>query len=223
MASLRRTMAALCAGFAVFAVLQAVSASVAMRPVVVTTRAVSRGTLLREADVTVTMMPDWQGWRGVLADAGQAVGNVVQIDVDVGQPLFPSSLGSLPAVPKGHTVVGVQLASSGDQFVAGDLVTLVAGSGCAADAVRERSGMCVLADRAMVMVGGSARDPPDSAGDGNSGSLSGGLAGYGDEDDGTVSLAMPPDDALAVMAAQREGPIMAVEAEATAEAETETD
>lgn len=219
LSSIRRAAAAACAGLAVFSALQYVSASVTSRPVVVTARAVTRGTMLSEADVTVTPMPDSPGWDGALDDAALAVGAIIQMDAEAGQPLFSSALGHRPSAPQGHTVIGVRLASSSGQFAAGDLVTLLAGSGCADDAAMNQSGMCVLADRAMVMDGGSARDPPGSGDGSQSGSVDGdAIVDYGGQEDGVVTLAMKPSDALAVMTAQREGPVMAVASDASGDA-----
>ncbi|MBM6700013.1 flagella basal body P-ring formation protein FlgA [Bifidobacterium pullorum subsp. saeculare] len=199
-AGLTRAAAAACAGLAVFLTLQCVLGTVETMPVVVATRALERGATIAAGDVAVARTPRSPAVEGAAHDDAAVVGMVAQTAVERGQPLYPTAIRASPVPPDGHTVLEVRVASDIAALTPGDHVSLASAMGCAdaasaseAHAQGDAQGAaepCVLTDRALVM----ARPSKDEDG------------GVG----GMVSLAMPPGAALAVMATQEAGAIVAV-------------
>lgn len=208
-AKLTRLAAAVCAGLAMFAALSCVEATVATTPVVVATREIARGNVVRKADVEVAALPASSAMEHALGDMDEAVGTVAQGDIEAGQPLFDTSVSEAPVAPDNRTVLEVRVASDVADLIAGDRVALATAitESCPADApenpppeatdgdasaaqTETLDGLCSLSEDALVM----AKPRKDDQ------NISG----------GTVSLALPPQDALRVMAVQENAPIVAI-------------
>ena len=181
-----RMAAAICAGFAVFAALTCVLSTVETVPVLVAARTVRRGTMIRAADVALVHTPRAAVVEDALHTDAGAIGLVAQIDVAAGQPLYPTAIRAAPVPPEHATVLQVRVASDVTTLLPGDHVALASAAGCPAG----RDPPCTLTDQALVMA-----QPTRTADDGVGGQL---------------SLALPPEAALTVMAIEDAGAIVAV-------------
>ncbi len=227
MRTARRLAAACCAGLSVFAALACVVGTVAMRPVVVASHDIARGGALDRDALRVVEVPSSAVLDGAIASLDELDeplgGNVAQIDITAGQPLFAPMVAATPVAPTGFTVVEVRLASLAGALRPGEEIALASAAGCAdsapdgmepADdtaAPGQAIGSCTLVSRAVVMAlparegtyggfSGSGAAPSGSSGSGSDAYAA----------DALVSLAMAPADALRVMASQEAGALLAV-------------
>ncbi|WP_211279946.1 SAF domain-containing protein [Bifidobacterium eulemuris] len=204
--------------------MSAVSSLVTTTPVVVARTAIRRGETIEQTDVAWADMPVSPTSRLLVDSTALVVGRVAQVDIDVGQPFTTHMARDSPVTPAGHTVIEVRLSSDAERLIAGDTVSLVSAMGCdaavgdapeavsgsgaeagadaGADADRDVNGKvgedaglldgaCVLARSALAMDRSHADEASASAGS-------------------VVPFAMPPRDALRVMASQEAGAIVAV-------------
>ncbi|MBT1179834.1 SAF domain-containing protein [Bifidobacterium vespertilionis] len=195
----RRLGAALCAALAVFAALQSLSALVRTETVVVASADIARGETLSAAKVSVMEIPVSGLGSGAYRDAGEVGGSIAQIPIARGQPLFRGMIAKAPVAPDGSTTIEVRLASVPDRLIAGDAVDLVSSVGCGDQSAQS----CTLATNALTISApiGSAGSAPK-----------GGLGGMTDmaAEPLTVTFALKPQEALAVLAQQEAGPLLAV-------------
>lgn len=183
--AVRRLAAALCAGLAVLFGLEAVLSTVETMPMVVASRAISRGSTITDADVALADVPLSAIGPSMAQTVEDVVGKVAQIDIEAEDPISTHMARDAPVAPRGTTVIEVRLASSVEGMMAGDRVKLVSAVGCEG---RE----CTLTEDALAMsVGKSGASP------------------FG-EDQRLVSFAMRPQAAAKVMELQQAGTIVAV-------------
>ena len=180
-ARLGRISVAVFACLSVLVTLSVMTSSQRTTTVIVAAHAIKRGATIRIQDITAMKIPDSAITRDALRSSEEAVGKIAQIDIDTDQPLFPTNARDAPVVPFGHTVLDVTVANGAATLYMGDTVSLMSSMGC-----EEMSGVCTLADTALVM--GTADD--------ESGAL--------------LSVALAPDTALKVMEAAELGAIIAV-------------
>lgn len=195
----RRLAAALCAGLAVLFGLQALLATIETSPVVVAVNPIRRGAAITAEDVQVVAMPVGALGPSMVEETADVVGGIAQIDIAAGDAITVHMARNAPLAPTGTTVIAVRLASSPDELLPGDEVSLVSAVGCDGDD-------CMLAEDALVMGvkgRGTSSDDSDGGGSGSLGSV------YGD-DAKTVSCAMKPEDAARVMELQEAGAVIAV-------------
>ena len=166
-------------------ILQCVMSLVERSPVVVASVSISRGTVIDSDDMTVEQVPASVVTESAFHTAEDATGLIAQVDIAKGEPIMRSMMARTPVMGAGHTAVEVTLASSTATLMPGRSVRLVA-----ADRV--------LAESAMVLT------VPDRG----SGESDGLLSGKGESE--TVAIALTADEAMAVLAAQEEGPVLAV-------------
>lgn len=81
-------------------------------PVVVAARALERGTLVREADVKMSVITVSEAPPGVYTNVGQTVGFTTVEAMAPGQPLAESKLASHKAIPNGMRVISVHATDS---------------------------------------------------------------------------------------------------------------
>ena len=174
-------------GMAVFAclsvlvTLSVLTSSQRTTTVIVAAHAIKRGATIRAQDVAAMEVPSSAITRDALRSSEEAAGKIAQIDIDANQPLFPTNARDAPVVPSGHTVLDVTVANGVTALRVGDTVSLMSSVSC-----EEMSGVCTLADTALVM-------------------------GATDDDSGAhLSVALAPDAALKVMEAAELGAIIAV-------------
>ncbi|OZG63058.1 flagellar protein FlgA [Bifidobacterium lemurum] len=233
MARLRRCLAACCAAAAVCAVISAVISTVATMPVVVARTAIRRGETIAETDVMWADMPVSTTSRLLVDSTALVVGRVAQVDIDVGQPFTTHMARDSPVTPEGHTVIEVRLSSDAGRLIAGDTVALVSATGCdAGDGGDTSGGVDPAGDSTFGSTGGSeagANSGEDAApweiglGEGSCVLTRSALAMETPRSDeasanlgpstgmgSVVPFAMPPRDALRVMASQEAGAIVAV-------------
>ncbi|NEG69679.1 SAF domain-containing protein [Bifidobacterium choloepi] len=208
----RTMLIALCAAIAVFAamtvVTDAIGDATATVPVVVTTRPVSRGESVVPQALTIADVPSHAALDDAVGSLEDAVGSVARIDLPSGGIVTAAMLADSPAVPDGYAEVAVTLASStasldvgGTVAVSGFCSAIAALRSSAADSSdSDGTGVCTIAADAVVIALG------DMTGE--------------DESSGTIRLAMPPSDALAVLAAADATPLVAI---VPSEQETEQD
>lgn len=182
----RRLLAAMCTALGVLCALECVLSSVSTQPVVVAERGIARGTIITAADVRLEQLPDHTALHGALHATGDAVNALAQVDVGVGDVLLPSMVGVRPVVPEGHTVIDVRLGDQQEPFPTGTSIQLASVVGCD----NPDTALCTLSAQAVVMA-----------------------ATHLDEATGmhVTPIAMPAVDAVRVLAAQNEGPIIAVQ------------
>ena len=121
-ARLRRLLAALCAGLAVFLGLQCLRSTVETRPAVVTTQRIRRGDTITASVVAVRDIPYDAAWNNAFHTIDDVTGMVAQIDIPDGGIVTATMARASPMIPQGHTAVDVRLASSIDELDVGDEV-----------------------------------------------------------------------------------------------------
>ena len=137
-ARLRRLLAALCAGLAVFLGLQCLRSTVETRP-------------------AVRDIPYDAAWNDAFHTIDDVTGMVAQIDIPDGGIVTATMARASPMIPQGHTAVDVRLASSIDELDVGDEVTLSGAVPTQGDAGDDGGTLRELASRAMV-IGKPAKD-----------------------------------------------------------------
>ena len=229
----RRLMSACCAGLAVWLSLQFVSALVSRESVVVTSADIARGERLSDENLTMLDVPASAMSEFAAQSIDQLRGRIALAPMARGQPVYESSLSAAPIPPIGSTTIEVRLASVPERLIAGDHVDLVSSVGCvyasqpaeseqlpkspdstkSSDSAQPSAGagqsVCVLASDALTIaapVMTYSADPESSQSDAV------GLLGQSSEEHAglQVTVALDPDEALAVLAQQEAGPILAV-------------
>ncbi|MBT1177419.1 SAF domain-containing protein [Bifidobacterium callimiconis] len=185
-ALVRRLTIAVCAGLSVWLILQCLMSLVARGPVAVASASISRGSTITAASVTIEQVPVSAITESAFSSADDVDGLIAQVDIAKGEPIMRGMATRAPVVAADHTAVEITVSSSTDALMPGRAVRLVA-----ADRV--------LAESAMVV------KVPERGSDDSSGILSG-RGG----DDATVTVALTAEEAMAVLAAQEAGPILAV-------------
>jgi hypothetical protein len=187
----RRLTAAICAGLAVLFGLEAVLASVETETVVVASRPIARGETIMADDVRLAEMPKSSLSPSMVGKVKDVMGRIAQIDIAPEDPMLKPMARNAPITPDGFTVIEVRLASEETSLITGDTIALDSAIGCANETAVEAPQSCKLVERAIVM-----EHPGKPSGN------------Y--DENPPVSLAMPPEDALRVMASQEAGAIIAV-------------
>ncbi len=176
----------MCAALGVICALECVLSAVATQPVVVAKRGIARGAIITAADVRLEQVPDHAALRGALHATSDAVDALAQVDVGAGEVLLPSMVGTRPTVPEGHTVIDVRLGDQQEPFPTGTSIQLASVVGCD----EPETTLCTLSTQAVVMAAAHLDDATGMH---------------------VTPVAMPADDAVRVLAAQNEGPIIAVQ------------
>ena len=148
---MRRFAAALSAGTAVLLAFGVALAGADTRPVLVAVSPAAQGDALTDAQLALTQVPatdcldgaigSWDEWRSRYGAAA-----VAAIDIEAGQPIFPTMIRASPVTPAGHTVIAIRLASDDATLMVGDEIELVSAVGCA-----DGEPSCRLSERAIVM------------------------------------------------------------------------
>ena len=187
---LRHAAIAMLAGFSVFMLLQGVAARSGTRVVVVAAHALARGDTLTPRDVVLREEPVSALWDYSPSSPEDVADMVLQLDVPAGVPILTPMLSPMPVVPEGFTAISVSLASVPMGVTTGMTVSLVASSTPAcADEGDGQAHTCTVSSSAIVL-GPPGTDDLTAA--------------------STQVFAMPPEDAVAVMAAQQAADIMVV-------------
>lgn len=183
----RRAACALCAGLLAWALVGAIATRGQTTTVMVASRAIVRGETLADGMLATARVPAgavaahaWSADR-----QGALPGLVAQTDIEEGEPIMAGMVSDAPLASDGLTLIDVPLASSPSQLIPGQSVTLIAAGPCDGEGAAPS---CVLASGALVTA------------------LPQGEAFSSD----AVTLALRPDDALAVIACAQSGtPIIA--------------
>ena len=170
--------------------LQAVSARTATRTVVVAAHALSRGDTLTQQDVALRSVVDNPLWERAPSTLDAVTGQVLQLGVNDGEPLFTSMFSAASTVPEGFTSIAVSVASVPSQISTGMTVSLVASAvpDCPEEAL-SATNTCTVSDQAVVMEAPTTDDLTDAT---------------------SQVFALSPDDAVAVIAAEKVTDIMVV-------------
>ena len=188
--TLRHVAISLLAGLCVMMTLQAFTANTATRTVVVAAHTLSRGDTLTQQDVALRSVADNPLWQNAPSTLDAVTGQVLQLEVPDGEPLFTSMLSVAPTVPEGFTSIAVSVASEPTGITTGMTVSLVASAmpDCP-EAAADATHTCTVSNHAMVM------QPPAT-----------------DDLTGATSqvFALNPEDAVAVIAAEKVTDIMVV-------------
>lgn len=217
----RRLLSACCAGVAVWLTLQFTAALVSRESVVIASTDIARGERLSDENLTVLDVPVSPMSELAAQSIDGLRGRIALAPMIRGQPVYESSLAVAPIPPVGSTTIEVRLASVPERLIAGDHVDLVSSVGCAGASASAEPGqssessadtepaVCVLARDALTIVAPIVPYNADSEG---SQSNTAGLLGQSlEERTGLqVTVALDPDEALAVLAQQESGPLLAV-------------
>lgn len=188
--TVRHAVIALLVGLCVFILLQGVSSQTATHTVVVAAHTLTRGKAIERQDVLIRTVPDSAVWDHAPASADEVVKLLPLLDIRAGEPILASMLATTPLLPEGFTAIDVRLASVPGSISVGMTVSLVttAVHGCP-DGISPERDSCVLSPSAIVMESHHSDALTDST---------------------SQVFAMPPDDALNVISAQKTADIMAV-------------
>lgn len=187
-AQLRRLLAALCAGLAVFMGLQCLRSTIATRPAVVATQHIHRGGTITASAIAMRSIPYDAAWDNAFHTIDDVTGMVARIDIPSGGIVTTTMARASPTVPQGYTAVEVRLASAIDGLDVGDEVTLSSAVLAEGDAHNDGEALCELASQAVMM----SKPTKDANG----------MV--------TATFAMPPAEAAAVLQAQEYAAIIAV-------------
>lgn len=189
---LRRLIAAVCAGLAMFAALQCVAMTVRTQPAVIATRAISRGNVIEADSLVVRNIARDPSLADTFRSLDDAIGKFARVDIAENSLILRSMARASPAVPQGHTIITVHLASSADELMVGDMVMLAGATldGAAYDESQE-SDTPILRELATeaVLLEAASKDSSGAS---------------------TAVFAMRPEDAAAVLRAQQYSAIIAV-------------
>lgn len=229
---LRRMVAALAAAALAWSLVSTIVMAHGTRQVVVAADRIPRGKVIGESDLAVRTVAAESALDAAFGDMHEAIGMTALVDMESGQPVMRAMARLTPLPGAGETVVDVPLASSGSQFVAGDVVRLMSSS-CpqgtrdvsdadgGQDATDEQdatdgqgathendmpataNGMCVVVPRATVIAAPAADDGPSPL-------ASSGVLG---DESAMTRLAMDPASALAALSLRETAPIVAVPAD----------
>lgn len=224
--------AALCIAFAVSALASRVSSANATVQVVVAARAIGRGATVAAGDVALAEVPAHAGLGDAVGNLEEIIGRECALDVPEGSLLTAAMLAPAYAAPRGYAVIDVELSTPAAALVPGTKVALSSLAGCdgssqtmedsgsrketgeekatpdgsddagesgGADASSGASASCVIAADAVYLGPSETQDSSGTTANGASGATN------------RASVALPPDDALAVLQAQDVSPIIAHE------------
>lgn len=131
-ARMRRVASALLAGLAVFSALQCVMATVRTQPMLVTTTHVSRGERLQAAHLSTISVPVHSSFAQAPMTPEDVESAIALVDMPAGTLILASHIRGRPVPPDGSTVIETLLASHPDGMDAGDTVDVIAGQSCPA-------------------------------------------------------------------------------------------
>ncbi|MBT1173707.1 SAF domain-containing protein [Bifidobacterium sp. MA2] len=197
-ARLVRLAAALIAGLAVFVTLSSIGAMTATTSVVVASRDIARGSVIRRRDVTMVEVPASAATETALTAIDDVVGSVAQIDIGEHQPMYPSLTRDAPVIPPGRSALELKVSNDVSDLLPGDVISLVSAVGCAPAETaehlgevggEEKEGLCTLTNQALVM----------------------GRPATSDSGVVTIEVAVEPDAALRVMNSADVGAVVAVQ------------
>lgn len=231
---LRRMGAALAAAALAWSLASTIVMAHGTRQVVVASGRIPRGKVIGESDLDVRTVAAESALDAAFGDMREAIGMTALVDMESGQPVMRAMARSTPLPGAGETVVDVPLASSGSQFVAGDVVRLMSSS-CPQGA----TGTQGEPDTDGGQSADGAQDAPDAQGaahgDGAAGTGNGmcvvvpratviaapatddgpsplAFSGVLGDEAAMTRLAMDPASALAALALRETAPIVAVPA-----------
>ena len=153
--TVRRLVAALCAGLAVFFGLQSVIGATATYPTLVASQLIRRGTIIAADQVRVVQSTT--AGRG-LKNPEDAIGRIAQIPIEAGERITTHMARDAPIAAPGQAVIDVQLATASATLIPGDRISLVSAVGCERD-----NATCVLADDAVVITTQTTQTPASCA------------------------------------------------------------
>ncbi|RBP99368.1 SAF domain-containing protein [Bifidobacterium xylocopae] len=207
----RRLAACLCAGLAVFCVLQTLGGASSRTPVLTAARRVERGTRISPEMLHTESIPT-SGLTGkLLSRPDEAVGMTTLTDLESGQPIAGTALTRVPPPPVGTTTVRLSLSSAPESMLPGQHVRLVSSTGCDGKSGQEglqtgdgkegaqSQGACAIAREATIMALPQTKGKPDPLG----------TVGK-DSDSGMTAFALKPDDAIKALSLPEGAPIIAV-------------
>lgn len=183
--------------------------------IVVAARGIERGESLDAPSMRVVEVPRSDVFRQAFTTPAQALKRVSRTAIAKGQPIYRNSVALLVEPSAGLTDVRVTLASLPGGLMPGEEVRLVSSDGCEVSEGRDPGdkasdegppdrdrfeGLCVLSEKALVV------DIPMAQHAGGLFSPTESL----ERSDQTAVFALTPEDAIAVIAQQSRGPILAV-------------
>lgn len=131
-AQTRRLASALLVGLAVFSALQCVMATVRTQPMLVTTTHVSRGERLQAAHLSTISVPVHPSFDQAPTTPEDVESAIALVDMPAGTLILASHIRGRPVPPDGSTVIETLLASHPDGMDAGDTIDVIVGQSCPA-------------------------------------------------------------------------------------------
>lgn len=192
------------AGLSVFSLSHYLSAIITdTTPLVVAKRDIQRGDTLEKSSLLLIQAPRSDAFRHAFTTASELEGMIARTDIAQGQAIYSSALSSTLETGTGLTKLRVKLASVPNDLYPGDKVKLVTSGSCTAQEQPEQELLCTLSEEAQVL--SISNDDEDSG-------LFSTVTGD-DQQNASVEFALAPQEALAVISHQQEGPIIAVTAQ----------
>lgn len=159
----------------------------ATAPVLISTRDMPQGARIETSDVELAQLPVHDALAHACASVDDIEGTRAQIDIAHGQIIYPTMVSTMPVVAEGQTVIDVRLADGQQGFAIGTHVALSSMLPCeGGEMERGTPPLCTLSEDAWIM--------------------------SETHDEGLVAIAMPAQDAVDVLAAQTQTPLLASKA-----------
>lgn len=189
-AEARRLLIAVSAGLLAWSVLQCISGMIATDTVVLAQNDIHRGDVLTSSSLAMQTVPHTAVLDDAATNTADLEGRVANIDIAAGMPILQGMTGAMPAVAAGFTSMQVPLASAPQMLHPGDHIHLVSeGKTLAAKATVIRLPEEVEQDEFA-----SPSEQPLAV---------------------TITVAVTAEEAMAILAAQEDHPILAVSRQAS--------
>lgn len=178
--AIHTTLLCVLIGITVFCVLNICAPNLDTCTVVITSRTVQRGDRITSSDLALVTVPSSDViTQSAVHSTDQVEGTIAQTTLAKGTMITHSTLRQSPQIPKQYSPVDVRIFGNMQQFLPGDAVTLHSNATC-----DDGQDSCVICERAIIL------DPEQ-------------------EEEQTITMAMPAKDAIRVLQSQEVGPVLA--------------
>ncbi|MCI1635252.1 SAF domain-containing protein [Bifidobacterium sp.] len=198
----RRLACAMLASLSLFTLMQYLSSIASdTSPLVVASSDIQQGDALKQSSLQLIQAPQSDVFRQAFTTVGEVENLIARTEISRGQAIYRNAVTTSVETPNGLTKLRVNLASIPSDLHPGDHVTLVTSGSCTESDHGEEASLCTLSEDAQVL--NISKDEEDS---GLFSSVSTDNPSYN-----AVEFVLSPQEALAIIARQQEGPILAVD------------
>lgn len=197
----RRLACAMLASLSLFTLMQYLSSITSdTSPLVVASSDIQQGDALKRSSLQLIQAPQSDVFRQAFTTVGEVENLIARTEISRGQAIYRNAVTTSVETHNGLTKLRVNLASIPSDLHPGDHVTLVTSGSCTESDHGEEANLCTLSEDAQVL--NISKDEEDS---GLFSSVSTDNSSYN-----AVEFVLSPQEALAIIARQQEGPILAV-------------